>query len=144
MNIYELIGVILGDGYIHYNEKQHVYFLEITGNADEEMDYYHKIQTLLTNLSSWKPKLRIRKEAKGKSLKLILNNKIFLKKLIFDYGLNFKDKTNFAYVPSQFLAWKYMKDIIRGFLRQMVASISQKQGINIHTPGLNLKLIVGS
>ena len=41
-------------------------------------------------------------------------NKQFLEHLMSD-GLHFKDKTNCAYLPNKFLAWKCMKHILRGF-----------------------------
>jgi len=114
MNKYELIGIILGDGNIYYNEEKSVYTLEITGNADEDVEYYQRIKQLLFELSAHEPKLKIRHEKLGRSLRLLLYNKEFLKHLI-DEGLYFKDKTNSGYVPAKFLEWNYMKHILRGF-----------------------------
>lgn len=49
MNLYELYGVILGDGCIIYRPDIRVYSLEIVGNVTEEMDYYEKLKNFLKN-----------------------------------------------------------------------------------------------
>ncbi len=114
MNKYELFGIILGDGCLNYYPKKRVYSLEITGNAEEEVDYYYKISELLFKLTGIKPKIKVKYEKKGKSLKLFLYNKKFVEQIKFKEGFNFKNKANEAILPDKFLKWQYMKHILRG------------------------------
>lgn len=51
INIYELIGIILGDGCIYYNTNQRIYMLEITGNINE-IEYYKRISTFIESLTN--------------------------------------------------------------------------------------------
>ncbi|MBU3906820.1 MAG: hypothetical protein KKA64_01070 [Nanoarchaeota archaeon] len=39
MDIYELIGFIIGDGNIYYKKEKRKYRLELCGNVDEDYDY---------------------------------------------------------------------------------------------------------
>ena len=41
MDIYELIGFIIGDGNIYYNKIKRKYRLELVGNAEEDYDYFN-------------------------------------------------------------------------------------------------------
>lgn len=114
LNLYELIGVILGDGYIRHNTKDRVYYLEITGDAKDDQEYFSKLSKLIESIAKKKPKIWIKKETKGKSLKLIIYSKEFTEYLINNLSLNYGNKTFTAKIPENYIDWKYSKHIIRG------------------------------
>lgn len=113
-NLYELIGLLIGDGYLYYNEIQGVYYLEIVGDAVESKEYFIKVARFLEQRTNRKCLLKIKNESKGRSLRLYFNNKKFLHYLIFDLKLISKNKTFDAEIPTSLIFWKYMKHIIRG------------------------------
>jgi hypothetical protein len=113
IKIYELIGIILGDGCLYYDEKRRIYMLEIVGNADEQWDFFQRISETISKLAGKRPKIRIKKEKLGKGIRLYLYNKKFLDYLI-NLGLSKSPKTFTAKIPKQFLSWSYSKYIIRG------------------------------
>lgn len=115
MNLYELFGVILGDGCITYRPDLRVYTLEIVGNATEETDYYQSIAVILERISGKTPRILIRHEKKGKSLRLYLHSKLFLQFLMKELRLDGKPKTNTVFIPQKFLSWRIAKHVIRGF-----------------------------
>ena len=82
MDLYELIGFIIGDGNIFYSKKHRQYRLQLAGNAEEDYDYFQQIAEFLRPLSKNKVQLFIRKEKKGKCLRLMLQDKAFVEKLI--------------------------------------------------------------
>lgn len=113
MNIYELIGIILGDGYLGHNKKARRYWLQITGNITDK-EYFNIISKFMFDKTNKKPLLFVRKETKGESLRLELNNRNFISILINKFGLNLGEKTFTAQIPKKFLSWRYSKHIIRG------------------------------
>ena len=115
MNIYEFIGVLIGDGYIRHNSKRRVYQIEIAGNVDEDYEYFIKISEFVQKITSRKPTIRIKKEKTWKSLRLEINNKNFIEYL-FRLGLPEGNKTFTISIPEKFLDWKYSRHIIRGIL----------------------------
>jgi len=114
MNIYELIGVIIGDGNIIYNKNNKQYRLEITGNATEDKEYFINLSKIINKISNKKPTIRERSHKKGKSLDLHINNKIFIEFLIKKIGLPCGRKTFTIKIPEKLINWKYSKHIIRG------------------------------
>lgn len=113
-NIYELIGVIIGDGYIKYMPKHGVYTLEITGNAYHEVDYYEKIKNFLSFHTKKTPKVYVKNETKGKSLKLILNSKEYVELLINRYKIPYQNKGSTVKIDDKFIPWRYSRHIVRG------------------------------
>ena len=43
INLYEMLGILTGDGCMRYYPHKSVYGIEIAGNADDEVDYFQKI-----------------------------------------------------------------------------------------------------
>ena len=114
MNIYELIGFIIGDGNIYYNSKKRKYRLELCGNIEEDFDYFEQINNFLKKESGSKPLFFSRQEKKGKSLRIQFNNKEFVEKLI-KMGLPKGKKTFTILIPNHFLNnRKIMLSILRG------------------------------
>lgn len=113
MDIYELIGFIIGDGNIYYNKSKKIYRLELCGNADEDYDYFVKICDFLTNYLKKKPKLFIRNELKGKSVRIQINNKNFVEYL-HSFGLPYGKKTFTIVIPDNLLKKETMFSILRG------------------------------
>lgn len=114
MNIYELIGIIIGDGHIGYNKNSNRRWLEICGNV-KEMDYFKKISELLFKLTKKKPIIVEKQERDGgRGLRLYLNNKDFFNFLTKEIGLPFGKKTFSIAIPKKFLSWKFSKHILRG------------------------------
>ena len=114
LNFYELIGVILGDGSLWYYPLKRVYALEITGDATDDQEYFVKLAELIGRLAKKKPKIRVKNEKLGNSLKLELYSKSFVEYLINDVGITNKNKTFKAEIPKKYLEWKFSKHIIRG------------------------------
>ncbi|MBS3171559.1 hypothetical protein J4449_03035 [Candidatus Woesearchaeota archaeon] len=114
MNIYELIGLIIGDGYIAYNKKKRYYFLEITGDVLDDTEFFEKISHFLYNLTGKKPIISLRKRETGQFLQMHLNYKSFVEYLINKLDLPFGKKTFLIKIPEKFNTWKELKDILRG------------------------------
>jgi len=112
-NTLELVGVFLGDGSIIYNPPK-IYKFELNGNADDEQDYYSKISIFLKRKFDLNPKVYIKYEKLGKTLRLVVNNKNFVYFLIKNLKLNFRNKTFEGYIPEDFLKWNKSKHILRG------------------------------
>ena len=114
LNFYELIGIILGDGCIYHYPTKGIYGLEISGNAEEDREYFLNISDFIENLIGKKPVISVRNHKLGKSLKLVVYSKKFAEHLINDVGITCKNKTFEAVIPDKLLDWKYSKHIIRG------------------------------
>lgn len=115
MDIFELIGFIIGDGNIYYNPIRRVYRLELVGNVEEDYDYFDLIEDfLIRNVSGSKPFKFIRKEPKGKSLRIQLNNKQFVDYLI-GLGLPKGKKTFDISIPLEiYSSREKMISLVRG------------------------------
>jgi len=114
MNLYEVIGIIIGDGNILYNLKNRTYRLEITGNAEEDNDYFNKILNTLKTECKNKVRIRIKLEKNGKGLRLHVNDKSFVERLHAKFGLPFGKKTFTISIKKELMNWKFSKHIIRG------------------------------
>lgn len=113
-NIFEFIGVYLGDGSIYINKNQGIYRFELSGNANDELDYFEKIAIFLRDEYQLKPRIFTRREKLGKTLKLIINNKEFIYYLLRKFNLKSGNKVFTGSIPHNLLAWKFSKHIIRG------------------------------
>ena len=114
LNFYELVGIILGDGSIWNYPLHRVYGLEISGNAEEDKEYFNKISGFIEKMIGKKPRISIRDQKLGKYLRLVIYDKKFVDYLINDVGIPYKNKTFKAFIPPKFLDWKYSKHILRG------------------------------
>jgi len=113
MELYELIGFIIGDGNIYYNEKYRAYRLELCGNVEEDYDYFKQINKFLEETTNRKPILFTRKEVKGKSIRIQFNNKEFIDKLV-EIGLPKGKKTFNIKIPDKLLKDEIMLLILKG------------------------------
>ncbi|MEK6934732.1 MAG: hypothetical protein AABW46_02535 [Nanoarchaeota archaeon] len=115
MNIFELMGVIIGDGYILYNPKNYQYRLEIHGAVGEDEEYFENIKYFIDKLIKKDiTKIQIKKHKLGQALRLYLNNKYLIEYMIKDLGLPHGKKTYSITIPKKFLNWKASKHVIRG------------------------------
>lgn len=114
LNFYELVGIILGDGCIYNYPTKGIYGLEISGNAEEDHEYFLKISSFIENLIGKKPRIVTKIEKLGKSLRLVVYSKKFAEYLINDIGITCQNKTFEGAIPRRFLDWKYIRHIIRG------------------------------
>ena len=112
MNIYELIGLIIGDGHISYKNKS--WYLELDGDIKDDRDYFQKIANFLFKITKRNPIIKIRKRKKGYSLELRFNNKKFVEYLIKKLNLKFGNKIFTVKIPEKFVDWRYSKDILKG------------------------------
>ncbi|MBS3155812.1 hypothetical protein J4413_01105 [Candidatus Woesearchaeota archaeon] len=132
-NIYEFIGVIIGDGSLLYNPKRRVYRLEIAGNATEDYPYFLKLKQFMVKSMGYTPKIRFRTHKKGRSICLYLDNKKFLE-FMKSLDLPFGKKTFTITIPSNFLNWKYSKHIIRGIFESDGSLYFSKSKITTNKP----------
>ncbi len=114
INLYEFIGIIMGDGCIRYSTKKRVYSFELVGDVDEHKEYFDRISDLIFSLASRRPKIWVRYEKLGRSLRLMINCKKFVEFLLNDLRLQKSPKTFRTRIPKKFLDWNYSKHIIRG------------------------------
>ncbi len=99
----ELVGIIIGDGNIHYNLKTRKYYIEITGNPSEEKEYYHYISSLYMQLIKKPGRIRI----SGGGLRLRVYSKQFVEYLIKDLKMDYnKDKAFKTKIPNPILSKK--------------------------------------
>ena len=84
--IFELVGVLLGDGYIYFRPPW--YRIEISGNSTEDLPYFQDyLLLLLQDLSGKEVHLRQCYDKKGSSIRLVLNSKKFVTHLVKEIGL---------------------------------------------------------
>ncbi len=113
-NLYEFIGVLIGDGCLMDYPHLRAYRVEITGNVVEERDYYEKISSFLQAEFSLKPKVFTRTYNDGsRGLKLLVNNKKFVSFLKNEYGFT-NNKTYTVEIPNHLMTWEKSKHILRG------------------------------
>ncbi len=112
MNIYEFLGIIIGDGCLLYYPRHRIYGLEITGNATEEIDYYEKISNFIIKEWGLVPRVFIRKMPLGQGLKLVVYNRK-LADLLLSLGIT-PAKTYTTTIPKFLLEWRKSKFILRG------------------------------
>lgn len=112
MDIYELIGFIIGDGHIFYNRAYRKYKLELAGNVSEDYDYFEKIKEFLMKKANNKPQFFIRRHKKGTSLCLNLYDKTFVDKII-KLGIPPGKKTFTINIPPK-ITKKQETSVLRG------------------------------
>tara|TARA_Y100000310_G_scaffold138215_1_gene137111 strand:+ start:2298 stop:3038 length:741 start_codon:yes stop_codon:yes gene_type:complete len=96
----ELVGIIIGDGNIHYNKKTRKYYIEITGNPKREAEYFKYISSLFKRIIHKPGKIRI----SGRGLRLRVYSKYFVEFLINDLNLHYNyGKAYVVTIPKQIL-----------------------------------------
>ncbi len=138
-NLFELIGLIIGDGSIWNYPKHHVYGLEITGNAYEDKEYFEKVSDFIETLIDKRPKIRIKTERLGKSLKLVVYSKKFSQYLINDIGITNINKTFTVTIPDKYLNWRCSRHVIRGIFESDGSLYFSKSRNIIGYPRIEIK-----
>jgi len=111
----EMVGIILGDGNIYFNNKQKKYYLRISFNRREEKQYLNYVKQKMKEIFKLTPSISNKKDRAGTDL--ILQNKKLVKRLN-NIGLKSGNKVeNQVKVPE----WiknnkKYKKRCLRGLL----------------------------
>ncbi len=113
MNLYELIGVIIGDGCVLYDPSRRIYHLEIAGNVEEELEYHKCIKDFLKQFTGHDAKIIIRTNHLGKWLKLQFYNKKFVEFFVQELKIQ-SPKALTVKIPSQYLDWEFSRHILRG------------------------------
>jgi len=132
MNLYEFIGIMIGDGCLLYYPKHRIYGIEITGNAIEEKDYYEKISKFMQGEFNLKPRIYVRSMTSGKGLKLISYNKN-LANYLLKLGIK-GNKTYNVKIPKNLLCWDKSKHIIRGIFETDGSLYFSRSKITIKEP----------
>ncbi len=112
INLYEFIGIMIGDGCLLYYHEHRVYGIEITGNATEEKDYYQKIKRFIIKEFGLNPRVYVKYQKNGKGLKLVSYSKKLAENLM-KYGI-VRNKTFTITIPSEMLSWDKSKFVLRG------------------------------
>ncbi len=139
MNLFELIGIILGDGSIWNYPSHRVYGLEITGNASEDKEYFQKISDFIERFVGKKPAIRTKNERLGKSLKLVVYSKKFVHYIIHELGITNINKTFTETIRSEYLDWRYSQHILRGLFETDGSLYFSKSGGIIGYPRIEIK-----
>ena len=132
----ELIGIIIGDGNIHYNEFNRKYFVEITGNPKKEKIYFEYISNLFQKILGKSGKISVR----GRGLRLRVYSKSFVSFLIYHlkmyYGMGKSLKTS---IPSKILKNKSLfYSCIRGIFDTDGSFFVSKKGNNKNYPSIEI------
>ena len=113
MDIYEFIGFYIGDGNIYSHKSRKIYRLELVGNVEEDYDYFNQLEEFIIKTTNKKPLKFVRKDQKGKSLRIQFNNKEFVTKLL-SFGFKSGKKTFDIKIPDSLLRREMMISILRG------------------------------
>ena len=142
----ELIGVIIGDGNIHYNSKTRKYFFEITGDPKLERDYFEYVRTLISSLLDKNPKIYVR----DRGLRIRVYSKEFVEFLINKLNMPYGEgKCEKVEIPELIYSqdWGILKYCIRGITDtdgslfvSKKPGIEKYPGIEISTTSKNLSL----
>jgi hypothetical protein len=116
VDIYELIGFFIGDGYLYGNEKCRIFKLEFVGNVEEDYDYFEEVSKFIYGATGKKPSIKIRKEKRGQGIRLIFYNKSFVQRLS-SMGFPLGKKTFTVKIPENMLERDKMISIIRGIFQ---------------------------
>ena len=97
INLYEMLGILTGDGYMRYFPRKGIYGIEITGNADDEVDYFEKMSIFFVEKFQKQPRIFVRYVSNGKGLKLMLHGK-YITEFFINLGIK-RAKTYIAEIP---------------------------------------------
>ncbi|MDO8627139.1 MAG: LAGLIDADG family homing endonuclease [Candidatus Diapherotrites archaeon] len=107
----ELIGAIMGDGYIYTNNSKYV--IGLTGNIITDKEYFEYLKNLIEKTWDKKPQLRIR----SNGIRLRFNSKAVVSRLIHYFEIPYgKAKAEKVKIPQKLLEWEYAKHVIRGIV----------------------------
>jgi len=100
----ELIGIILGDGYIKKNKE-----IKISFNSKDDLNYIYYVRNLIYDLFDYKTPLNFRKNENTADLRI---TKRFVVNYFLEEGLKESPKWNKAKIPNKYL--KYEKLVLKG------------------------------
>lgn len=107
----EIIGALMGDGFIHRSKK---YYIGFTGNPKTDVEYYDYILELVKKV--WNKETKAKVRARG--LRVAIYSKYIVTRLICDFGLDYNaGKTERVYMPKIiFEDWNLARATIRGLV----------------------------
>ena len=96
----ELIGIIIGDGNIHYNRKTRKYYVEVTGNPKKEKEYFNYISSLYIKILGKPGTIRFAQ----RSIRIRVYSKKFVEFLIYKLNMHYnKGKAYKTEIPQRIL-----------------------------------------
>ena len=139
INLYELIGLIIGDGSILYNYRNKWHRLQISGDVNQDKEYFDHLSNFIYKIANKKPTISKRKLilhgiSNGYKLELNLYHKRFVDYLVHELKLDYGDKTFTVRIPKRFLIWKYAKHVLRGLFESDGSLYFSKSKITINHP----------
>jgi hypothetical protein len=137
MDIYlaELIGIILGDGCLVYNEKKGNYYCEIVGNPSTEMEYYEKyIRKLVRKVFDRPSSINVRE----RGVRLKFYSKKVIGFIVNDLGLFYgKGKNLKAKIPDViFKDYNLRRACLRGLIETDGSFYFSRKGKNLNYPSI--------
>ncbi len=138
INLYELIGLIIGDGSIMYGwkskEGKKHYRLYINGDIKDDIEYFKEVSRLVFRICGKKPKIRASYKLNDTRLELYIYNKNFVEYLINKLKLDYGKKTFIVTIPRKFTKWRYSKHVLRGLFESDGSLYFSKSRITIKYP----------
>jgi len=125
-NLAEIIGILIGDGYIY--RKNRKYQIGFVGHPLTDKELFEKLHFLI--LQEWKKDTKIKVRQRG--LRLVFNSKEICNFLINDLGIPFGEgKCEKVKIPKDILNnWNLLKHTIRGIMdTDGTVFVSKKPGI---------------
>jgi hypothetical protein len=108
----ELIGALMGDGFIYIKEKH--YRIGFTGNPQTDVEYYNYILKLIYAVIGKKARAIHR----SRGLRIVINSKEYVTRLTKEFALPFgKNKDRRVFIPMKLANdWNLTKYVIRGLI----------------------------
>ena len=108
----ELIGALIGDGYIYRSHRK--YQIGFVGSPFTDKEYFERLQQLILN--EWKKNAKIKLRFRG--LRMVIDSKEICKFLIEELGIaHGEGKCERVEIPQQILKnWKLVRNTIRGIV----------------------------
>lgn len=125
-NLAEIIGILIGDGYIY--RKKNKYQIGFVGNPVTDRELFEKLQKMIFSEFNKITKIKLRE----RGLRLVFNSKEICSFFINDLGIAYGEgKCERVQIPSIILKdWSLLKYTIRGIMdTDGTVFISKKPGI---------------
>ena len=122
----EIIGALIGDGYLYRRNRK--YQIGFVGSPKTDIELFERLQELIKK--EWKKDAKIKNRAKG--LRIVINSKEICNFLINELNIPCgSGKCEAVKIPSQFLSdWNLTKYIIRGIMdTDGTVFVSKKPGV---------------
>jgi intein/homing endonuclease len=110
-NTAELVGIIIGDGYIHFAE--HRYF-GFTGSPKTDKEYYRFLSNLIFKVC--KKKIKVKERYRG--LRIVVYSKDMVNFLVRDLGMSYGENKSLRITIPEIIAndWNLARYAIRGIV----------------------------